>query len=64
MTEKEKVFIEKFNEFLVAVKEMEAEGNIRTQIGIKLTSYENYKLTRMKLIHELNGKFLDNNFEI
>lgn len=65
MSEKEQVFVEKFNELLIAAKEMKKEGNIiDTQLAITLTSNNEYVLERQKIIHAIDGCFINNEYRI
>lgn len=65
MTDKEKVFVQKFNEMLEAAKEMEKEGNIKTDFAVKLrTTQHDYELERQKIKHGVDGAFLANGYRL
>ena len=64
MTEKEKMFVTKFNEMLKAAKEMEMEGIYTTSFQATLVSSANHDLDRQKLILELDHAFLENGFRL
>lgn len=64
MTEQEKVFVEKFNDMLVAAKELEKEGIYHTGFTVELASADKYQLDRQKLINEIDGRFLTNGYKL
>ena len=64
MTEKEKFFVKKFNEMLMAAKDMETEGNVKTSFGVELSSSKTYLLERQQIHHEINGCFLKNKYRV
>lgn len=65
MTDKEKVFVQKFNEMLEAAKEMEKEGNVITNFRVTLNDTQHdYELGRQKIKHCLDGAFLANGYRL
>lgn len=64
MTEKEKMFVEKFDEMLKAAKEMESEGIYKSTFGVQLSSLTKYELDRQKIILEIDHAFLENGFRL
>ena len=64
MTSKEQIFIDKFNDMLVAAKEMEKEGKYKTNFGINLSGDRVYEFDREMVILELNRKFLENGYRL
>lgn len=65
MTDKEKVFVEKFNEMLEAAKEMEKEGNVITDFGVTLHDMQHdYEIGRQKIKHGVDGAFLANGYRL
>ena len=64
MTEQEKIFVEKFNDMLVAAKELEKEGIYHTGFTVEFASSDKYELDRQKLINEIDRKFLENGYKL
>ena len=64
MTSKEQIFIDKFNDMLVAAKEMEKEGKYKTEFRISLSGDQVYEFDREMVILELNRKFLENGYRL
>ena len=64
MTEKEKMFVEKFGEMLKAAKEMEIEGRYDTAFSVRLSSLVKHELDRQKIILEIDRAFLENGFRL
>ena len=64
MTSKEQIFIDKFNDMLVAAKEMEKEGKYKTDFGTRLSGDRVYEFDREMVILELNRKFLENGYRL
>ena len=64
MTEKEKMFVKKFDEMLKAAKEMESEGIYKSTFWVQLSSLTKYELDRQKIILEIDHAFLENGFRL
>ena len=64
MTSKEQIFIDKFNDMLVAAKEMEKEGKYKTDFRTSLSGDQVYEFDREMVILELNRKFLENGYRL